>query len=330
MSGKRVVLVTGHRALGELTALSQQAELHSLDTISEAAQESLLPSVDCLLVAGLWPESLGKEKISRMKNLKFIQLRLAGANHVPIRYIPPGVVICTNAGGFSLGVAEYAWGLLLAAAKRVVVFDANLKAGQFTREFRTKVGNEIMLLRGKTLGIIGYGGIGRAVAAMGRGFGMKVNAFSRHPEAEPDIAVFQGREGLLDVLRTSDAVVISIPLTNRTLGLIGDAELSVMKPGAILVNVAREEIVDEPALFKHLKANPAFTYATDVWRLTDGAESFTASVPFLELENFIGTPHVSGPSESSTGDPMRLAVENLLRYLKGEEPRNVVDRSEYT
>ncbi|HUI86039.1 MAG TPA: 2-hydroxyacid dehydrogenase [Nitrososphaerales archaeon] len=321
--------MTGYTEANALPALEGLAEVHLLESLSPEQLESLAPSVDCLLVAGLWPERLGRDALSRLNRLRFIQLRLAGANHVPVKLIPEGVVICSNAGGFSQGVAEYAWGLLLAAAKRVVVFDANLKAGKFSREFRARVGAEVLLLKGKTLGVIGYGGIGRSVASIGRAFGMEVNAFSRHPEADAGAVIFQGREGLLHVLRTSDAVVLSIPLTNKTAGLIGASELGVMRPGAILVNVAREEIVDEPALYTHLKTNPGFTYATDVWRLVDGAESFSSSVPLLSLDNFVGTPHVSGPSESPTGEPMRLAVENLLRYLRGETPKNVVDRSEY-
>jgi phosphoglycerate dehydrogenase-like enzyme len=103
-----------------------------------------------------------------------------------------------------------------------------------------------------------------------------------------------------------------------------------MKPNAVLVNVARAEIVDEAAIYKHLRENPSFTYATDVWNLVDGAESYSAGVPLLKLDNFIGTPHVSCPSASASGEPMRLAIENLLRYLRGEQPKNVVDRSEYT
>jgi len=102
-----------------------------------------------------------------------------------------------------------------------------------------------------------------------------------------------------------------------------------MKRDAILVNVARAEIVDEEALYQHLVKYPGFTYATDVWRLERGKETYSSRFPLLKLSNFIGTPHVAGGSSALTGEPGKAAVENLNRYLKGESPQNVVDPSEY-
>jgi D-3-phosphoglycerate dehydrogenase / 2-oxoglutarate reductase len=154
-----------------------------------------------------------------------------------------------------------------------------------------------------------------------------VVAFSRHPA--PGVETFDGREGLLKVLRWSDAVVIALPLSKLTAGLIGKKELQAMKEGAILVNVARAEIVDEAALYAHLSKNPGFTYATDVWQIKDGKETYASKFPFVKLPNFIGTPHVAGASAALTGEPAKASAANMLRYLRGEEPRNVVDASEY-
>ena len=102
-----------------------------------------------------------------------------------------------------------------------------------------------------------------------------------------------------------------------------------MKREAILANVGRAEVVDEGAVYRHLVANRKFIYATDVWWTKDGKELYAPELPFLELENFIGTPHVSGPSAAVTSAPQRRAVKNVLRFLGGEEPLNMVDRSEY-
>jgi len=237
--------------------------------------------------------------------------------------------VSSNAGGFSAGVAEYAMALLLAAAKKVVKLDEALKAGRFEVADWGDLVGEILLLSGRTLGILGYGGIGQAAGSMGKAFGMEVIAFSRHRSKEPGVAVFQGKKGLLNVLRNSDAVLIALPLSKMTAKLIGAAELAEMKSGAILINVARAEIVDEKALYERLVRDPDFTYATDVWRLESGKETYSSKFPFLKLPNFIGTPHVAGGSTSRTGDPGNRAVENMLRFLKGEEPRNIVDRSEY-
>lgn len=329
MAERRILLITRSTARWEVPDLTEYAKVHWLDEPSVPTLNSILPSVDCIFVVGFWPKVLNTEMLAQMRNLRFIQSTFAGANHIPLQDLPPEVTVCSNAGGFSQGVAEYAWGLLLTAAKRIVKLNTALRAGTFKPDSLSKMGEEVGVLEGKSLGVIGYGGIGHRVAAMGRACGMKVNAFSRHSEAEPGTEIFQGREGLLQVLRTSDAAVISIPLTNKTKGLIGAQELSAMKPNAVLVNVARAEIVNEEEIYRHLRMNPGFTYATDVWRAVDGVESYTLGVPLLQLDNFIGTPHVSGPSASVTGEHMRLAVENLLRYLKGEPLKNVVDRSEY-
>jgi phosphoglycerate dehydrogenase-like enzyme len=105
--------------------------------------------------------------------------------------------------------------------------------------------------------------------------------------------------------------------------------LSEMKKDGILVNVARGELVDEKAIYGHLVANPNFRYATDVWWYRENRESLKTDFPFLSLPNFIGTPHVSGPSGLATGQPVKLAVENTIRYLKGLRPRNIVDPEEY-
>ena len=130
-------------------------------------------------------------------------------------------------------------------------------------------------------------------------------------------------------MRRSDVVVIALPLSKRTVGLIGAAELDAMKRDAILVNVARAEIVDEEALYRHLVKNGRFTYATDVWQIKRGKETYASKFPLSKLPNFIGTPHVAGGSAALAGEPGKSAVENLVRYLRGEAPQNVVDPSEY-
>ena len=102
-----------------------------------------------------------------------------------------------------------------------------------------------------------------------------------------------------------------------------------MKKTAILVNVARGELVDEKATYEHLVTNPFFRYATDVWWYREGRESLKTNYPFLSLPNFVGTPHLSGPSGLATGKPVKLAIENVLRFLRGLTPRNIVNRSDY-
>jgi phosphoglycerate dehydrogenase-like enzyme len=310
-----------------IQTLSKHARVFTSTTLDETSLVQLLPSIEILLVFS-WPSFLSPENLASMKNLRFIQSILAGVNHIPFANLDKKVVVCSNAGAYSDEVAEYAWSLLLSAAKRIVDFHNAVKTDQWTLR-RTLGGKEVTILGEKTLGILGYGGIGSAVARIGRVFTMKVYAYSRKPVREKSVKSFQGEKGLLKILTKSDAVIISLPLTRLTNRLIGADKLATMKRDAILVNIARGELVDETPLYEHLKANPDFRYATDVWWYREGKESLKTNHPFFELPNFIGTPHVSGPSGLATGKPVKFAVENVMRFLRGLNPRNIVNRVEY-
>jgi phosphoglycerate dehydrogenase-like enzyme len=310
-----------------IQALSKYANVFTSATLDEGSLNERLPSIDILLVF-FWPGFLTPETLSKMSNLQMIQSILAGVNHVPFSQLDKKVVVCSNAGAYSDEVAEYAWSLLLSAAKRVVDFHNAVKTGEWSLR-RTLGGKEVTILEEKTLGILGYGGIGSAVARIGKGFRMKVYAFSRKPVREKRVTSFQGDKGLLRVLAESDAVIISLPLTTATNKIVGADKLATMKKDAILVNIARGELVDEEALYEHLKTNPDFRYATDVWWYREGKESLKTTHPFFDLPNFIGTPHVSGPSGLATGKPVKFAVENVIRFLRGLKPRNIVNPAEY-
>jgi len=307
--------------------LSKYARVFSSTGLDEASLIQLLPSIDILLVF-FWPSFLTPENLSRMSNLRLIQSILAGVNHIPFAQLDKKVVVCSNAGAYSDEVAEYAWALLLSAAKKVVDFHNMVKTEQWALR-RTLSGKEVTILEERTLGILGYGGIGSAVAQIGKGFRMKIYAFSRKPVREKGVRSFQGDKGLLTVLAESDAVIVSLPLTELTNKIINAEKLATMKKDAILVNIARGELVDETALYEQLKANPDFRYATDVWWYREGKESLKSTHPFFELPNFIGTPHVSGPSGLATGKPAKFAVENVTRFLRGLKPRSIVNPAEY-
>jgi phosphoglycerate dehydrogenase-like enzyme len=310
-----------------LDALTPCAELYWLDRLSEQELQDLLPKVDCLYVQR-WPRVLDAEKVSRMSRLAFVQSDLAGVNQIPFAILKESVVVSSNAGAYSDEVGEFAWALLLAGAKKVVKFDRAMQQARITGMTSSEQGREVKVLRDKTLGIAGYGGIGRSVSAFGRAFGMKILVYSRSDPQE-NVESFQGREGLRHMLERCDALVLALPLTKLTRNIIGAPELASMKTDAILVNVARGELVDQEALYQHLRRNKDFIYATDVWWHRDGRESFPPELPLQELENFIGTPHASGPSATVGNGPLRHSAENILRFLRGEKPVNVVDRKEY-
>src|SRR5437879_12740226 len=137
---------------------------------------------------------------------------------------------------------------------------------------------------------------------MGKGFGVNIHAFSRKPIREKGVRSFQGKKGLSRVLAESDAVIISLPLTKFTNKIIDADKLATMKKDAILVNIARGELVNETALYEHLKGNPDFRYATDVWWYREGKESLKTTHPFFELPNLIGTRHFTGASSRAPGN----------------------------
>lgn len=309
--------------------LSKYSTIFSILDLDEAHLQEVLPKIDLLLVFS-WPKQLIPDNVRRMSSLKFVQSVLAGVNHIPFQSLDPKVVVSSNAGAYSSEVAEYALALLFSAAKRVVELDILLREEKWALRRTLDKATEVTILRDKVLGILGFGGIGNSVAVLARGFGLEIYAYSRRPQRIKNVRIFTGEDGLVELLRASDAVLLALPLTNQTAKILNRERLSKMKPDAILVNIARGELVDEKALYDHLVANPSFRYATDVWWYRDSKESLKTDYPFLSLPNFIGTPHVSGPSGLATGKPAQFAVDNTLRFLRGLKPRNVVDRNEYT
>jgi len=181
-------------------------------------------------------------------------------------------------------------------------------------------------LAGKTIGILGYGRIGRSIARRARVFGMEVCAIRRDvgQKAEGDPTLLRGPDRIEEVLRQSDYLVISMPATPETVGRVGRKELALMKPGAFLINVARAEIVDEDALYDALRHGSIAGAALDVWyrypRLTGPAAP--ASRPFHELPNVLMTPHVAGWTDGMLGARAGLIAENIRRISLREEPLN--------
>ncbi len=320
------ILVAASFPKEDLGSLAGLADVFWLRDLSEGELDALLPSVDCLFVQ-FWPKELTRERLARMTRLSFVQSALAGVNHIPFRDLPVGAKTSSNAGGYSDEVGEFAWALLLSAAKRTVRW--NRAPEESAGKSSLELGRDVVVLRDKVLGVLGYGGIGHVVAGFGKAFGMKVMVLTRKGIEDQGIETVTGNTGLDTTLRTSDAVVIALPLTNSTRSLIGKDRLDLMKKNAMVVNVARAEIVDQQAIYQHLLLNAGFVYATDVWWTKEGKERYPPELPFFGLGNFVGSPHVAGPSAVAGGGPLRNSLDNLLRFAKGEVVRNVVEPTDY-
>ena len=223
------------------------------------------------------------------------------------------VVSGTTNGLGRVATAELAWGLILAAARHIPQEDRALRGGRW----QTSLGTT---LHGKTLGIIGLGGVGRHVARYARAFGMEVVAWSRNltPEMAADSIVTA--VGFDELLQISDFVSIHTVLGNETRGLIDASALSLMRPTAVLVNTSRGPIVDEAALIDVLRSHRIAGAALDVF----DSEPLPADHPFLALENVVMTPHIGYVTSDVYGEFYTETVRSLSAWLDGK-PIRVLD-----
>ena len=183
-----------------------------------------------------------------LNGTRLIQFMIGGVDFIPLSELPEGVPVATNGGGFAESMAEHALAMALAAAKRLVLEHENLKRGQFNQFTRNR------MLAGRVCGIFGFGGIGAAAAQLMHGIGMRVHAINRRGRTDQRVDWIGTPERLKELLEAADVLLISAPLTRTTHSLIGAAELRRMKDDAILVNLARGEIVQERPLYNHLVA----------------------------------------------------------------------------
>jgi len=242
---------------------------------------------------------------------------------IPLGELPEGLPVATNGGGYAESMAEHALAMALAAAKRLVFEHENLKRGQFNQFERNR------MLAGRLCGIFGFGGIGAATARLMRGIGMRVHAINRHGRTDQQVDWIGTPERLNELLEVADVLVISAPLTRATYGMIGAAELRRMKDDAILVNLARGEIVQERPLYDHLVTHPSFTACIDAWWIEPVRHGeFRIDQPFLDLPNVIASPHNSGQGDGAQDLSLRRAVENCRRALTGEAPLHIIGLDE--
>jgi phosphoglycerate dehydrogenase-like enzyme len=291
---------------------------------SEAEVVSLLPDLDILVTLVFTPAMMG----AAARRLRLVQVPGAGLDRIDRAALPAGVALA-NVHGHETGIAEYVMGAMLALSRGFGRLDAALRAGRWESQWAPGTPPPPWPeLAGSTLGILGYGHIGQALARRARAFEMAVIAIRRDvPPSDPHATVY-GPDRLDEVLARSDFLAITLPLTDSTHGLIGEAELRRMKANAILVNVARAEIVDEGALYRALAEKRIAGAALDVWyRYPAGpGAALPASRPFHELPNVLMTPHVSGWTDGMLAARATLIAENIRRTAAGVPPENLVAR----
>ena len=248
--------------------------------------------------------------IESAPQLKIIAKHGAGVDSVDVQAAAQRSVAVMTAGAANAdAVAEFALALMLALARELPRLDRGVKAGTWERPHYQ--GGEF---RGRTVGIVGYGQIGRRVARLAAAFGAKVMIHTR--SAIADAAGAEVEPDLEALLRRADILSLHCPLTPETRGMIGEAQLRSMPPGALLVNTARGALVDEAALADALGSGHLGGAGLDTFAL----EPPDPTHPLFTLDNVICTPHVAGATKGSLLRVGTIAATNIVRHLRGETP----------
>lgn len=303
--------------------LGGEYELEFLADAAEHDRRRLLEETEVLLAMN-FRRDIRQDEIPFLKKTKLIQITLAGADTIPYAALRPEIIICSNGGAYSEPIAEHAMGMMLALARNFLPLHRGLSQGVFDQRTRHK------MLAGSTLGIVGFGGIGKKTAEIARSFGMKILAINSAGKTDVKLDFIGTLPDLDKLLRESDFLLLTIGLNKRTRGLIGERELNLMKPDAILVNVARGDLIDEKSLYEHLKARPQFKAGIEAWWIEPfNYPKFEVHYPFFELENLLGSPHNSFLTEGIYVKVLDRALDNILRFAQGEPLRNVQRREDY-
>ncbi len=269
----------------------------------------------------LLSDRVDEELLARAPRLKVIANLGVGVDNIDFEAVNRRRIPVTNTPDvLTETTADLAWALLLAAARRVVEADRDLREHEFPgwTFIPPHLGVDVY---GKTLGVVGLGRIGTAIARRGRGFGMKLlyTSRTRKPALEEELGLEY--TPLPELLRRADFVVLAVPLTGETQHLIGEEELALMGRDSILVNISRGPVVDEGALARALKRGLIRAAALDVFEREPEVHP-----ELLPLENVVLTPHIGSATLATRRAMARLAAEAVIDVLAGRRPANPVNQ----
>ena len=275
---------------------------------------------DAVCLVGFGEGTMDDAFYASAPNLKLVQLLSAGYDRCDIEAARrAGVPICNNGGANSTAVAEHAILLMLAVCRRLVWQHSNVVAGRWRGNAVQDV--QLFELKGRTLGIVGLGTIGKKTARLAQAFGMKVQYYDilRLSEERADdlgvqFALFE------EVLRTSDIVSLHVPLSKATRHMMGAAQFKMMKPSAYLINTCRGPVVDEPALIEALRLGTIAGAGLDVF----DQEPPPPNNPLFALQNVVLTAHFAGPTLENQYTRFRNAFDNCQRVIRGDKPLWVI------
>ena len=324
MSDRMKVLLAGHMSEPRAEWLAAQLTTDwAIETWTEDEPfdrfAALITEVDAMVggrIKGAWPA---------VPDLKLYQVPFTGYEFILPEDLPRGCTLC-NAYGHEVAIAEFVLAGML---------EWEIHLSRYDREFRDRgwqdrkpgIGPSHGELSGKTLGIVGYGHIGKAVAARAAAFGMRIIAVNRTPgEAPPPLERLEGLDGFDGLLRESDYVLTTLPTAPETRGLFDAAKFNLMRGDAVLINVGRAPVVAEEDLYNALRNKQIGGAFIDVWYgypTPEDPERKPSRYPIWELDNVIMTPHCSSRSDASRERRWMTVPRNLDRLAKGEPLENV-------
>ncbi|MEJ2617026.1 MAG: 2-hydroxyacid dehydrogenase [Ignavibacteriaceae bacterium] len=260
------------------------------------------------------PRELRNIKKDSLKNIEFVQLLSAGFDHIDFNQFSDNCKIASNKGAYAEPMAEHIIAMILFVYKKLLENHKKLKAGEFNQNGVNR------FLKNSTCGILGYGGIGKETAKLLKAFGTKIFAVNTSGTTNDDVDFVGTLKELKYVLSNSDIIVISLPLNKATYGLISKSKFELMKSDAVLINVARGEIIVEKDLYQHLKFNQDFYAGIDAWWVEPfTAGEFRINYPFFDLPNFLGSPHNSAIVPGILSSGIKKASTNILNFLNGKK-----------
>ena len=303
--------------------VSNRARIIVLNELEQPAARRAALSSATVLLAHNTVEELNEDEIDLIRDARLLQFLAAGVDFIPLHKLPPQLPLASNAGAQAESMAEHALAMALAAAKHLPIEQAEMARGGFNQ-----AGSTLMMAE-STCGIFGLGGTGLALARLLKCIGARVHGINRRGESSVPIDWVDKPDALGTMLAVSDVVFVTAPLTRETFGIIGERELRLMKEDAILVNLARGELVDEEALYLHLRNHSSFIACIDAWWIEPVRHGrFEMQFPFLDLPNVIASPHNSAAGGNGRVNGIKRAALNCVRALAGERPLNLISPDE--
>lgn len=321
---KKRILAYGHLNDDQRAQLDQDFEVvyfpPGLASADDPAFRTALAEAHGLIGASL---VITPELLDAAPNLEAIATISVGYDNYPVSELTRrGILLCNTPDVLTETTADTGFLLILAAARRAVELAELVKRGDWTAGIGPEhFGHDV---HGKTLGMIGFGRIGAAVARRGAlGFGMRILYSNASPKPQLEAELGAERRELAALLAEADIICITVPLTAETEHLIGSREFAQMKPSAIFVNIARGKVVNEAALIEALEMGRIHAAGLDVFE----HEPLSPESPLPHMRNVVALPHVGSATHETRTAMAQRAVDNLVLALKGERPINLVNEA---